>query len=110
MHNALLCETKLSPPKEKIFSTLGSEKVLQPSLEELTFEPHTHAIALASTKRGVSWRLEKGLLPTAVVFINGPLGKLKLKCVFDSASESSFLTLHAAERLGLDRIKADLTV
>ncbi|GFT16559.1 DUF1758 domain-containing protein [Trichonephila clavipes] len=32
------------------------------------------------------------------------------RCVLDSASESSFLTLHAAERLGLDKIKTDFTV
>ncbi|GFT94615.1 hypothetical protein TNCV_1990491 [Trichonephila clavipes] len=67
----LLCETKLAPPKEKIVSTLGSEKVHQPSSEELTFEPHTRAIALASTKRCVSSGSEKGLLPTAVIYVNG---------------------------------------
>ncbi|GFU98954.1 uncharacterized protein TNCV_3381991 [Trichonephila clavipes] len=105
MRNVLLCETKLASPKEKIVSTLGSEKVLLPSSEELTFEPNSRAIALASRKRGVSWGSEKGLLPTAVIYVNGSLGKLKLRCVFDSVSESSFLTLHAAERLGLDKIK-----
>ncbi|GFY78102.1 uncharacterized protein TNIN_10001 [Trichonephila inaurata madagascariensis] len=101
MHNVLLCETKIPLPKEKIVSTLGSEKVLQPSSEDLTSEPNPHAIALASTKRGVAWGSEKGLLPTAVIYVNGHQGRLKLRCVFDSASESSFLTLHAAERLGL---------
>ncbi|GFU47167.1 hypothetical protein TNCV_61501 [Trichonephila clavipes] len=54
LHNVLLCETKLAPPKEKIVSTLASEKVIQPSWEELTFEPNSRAIALASKKRGVS--------------------------------------------------------
>ncbi|GFU88978.1 uncharacterized protein TNCV_61661 [Trichonephila clavipes] len=99
---------KLPPPKEKIVSTLGSEKVLQPSLEELTFEPNTRARVLASTKRGVSWGSEKRILPTAVVFVNEPFRKLKLRCVFDCASESSFLTLHAAECLGLNKIKKRL--
>ncbi|GFV17978.1 integrase catalytic domain-containing protein [Trichonephila clavipes] len=36
---------------EKIVSTLGSEKVLQLSSEELTVVPHPRAVALASTKR-----------------------------------------------------------
>ncbi|GFY52202.1 hypothetical protein TNIN_238141 [Trichonephila inaurata madagascariensis] len=78
--------------KEKIVSTLGSEKVLQPSSQELTFEPNEKRCFMGSVKE---------LLPraTAVVFVNGPLGKLKLRCIFDSAFESSFLTLHAAERL-----------
>ncbi|GFS31465.1 hypothetical protein TNIN_479801 [Trichonephila inaurata madagascariensis] len=110
MHNVLLCETETSLPKEKIVSTLGSEKVRQPSSEELTFEPNSRAIALASTKRSVAWGLEKRLLPTAVIYVNGHQGRLKLRCVFDSASETSFLTLHAAERLGLDKIKTDFTV
>ncbi|PRD24610.1 UNVERIFIED_CONTAM: hypothetical protein NCL1_43247 [Trichonephila clavipes] len=51
MRNVLLCETKIPFPRERIVPTLGSEKVLQPSLEELTFEPNSHAIALDSTKR-----------------------------------------------------------
>ncbi|GFW47234.1 hypothetical protein TNCV_56871 [Trichonephila clavipes] len=79
MHNALLCETNLAPPKQKIVSILGSEKVLQLSSEELTFEPNSHAIALASTKRGVSWGSEKGLLPIAVIYVNGHQGRLKLR-------------------------------
>ncbi|GFV24421.1 uncharacterized protein TNCV_5024461 [Trichonephila clavipes] len=94
---------------EKINSTLGRERVLQPSSEELTFEPLPCSIALAS-KRGISWASGKGLLPTAVIYVNGHHGRLKLRCVLDSASESSFLTLHAAERLGLDKIKTDFTV
>ncbi|GFW70770.1 uncharacterized protein TNCV_4148181 [Trichonephila clavipes] len=64
--------------QEKIVSTLGSEKVLQPSSEELTFEPNSRTIVWASTKRGVSWESEKVLLPTAVIYFNGSLGKLKL--------------------------------
>ncbi|GFW00069.1 hypothetical protein TNCV_3568591 [Trichonephila clavipes] len=47
---------------------------------------------------------------TAVIYVNGHQGRLKLRCVLDSVSESSFLTLHAAERLGLDKIKTDFTV
>ncbi|GFY72098.1 hypothetical protein TNIN_87661 [Trichonephila inaurata madagascariensis] len=82
MHNVLLSEMKIPFPKEKIVSTLGSEKVLQPSLEELTVEPHIRAIALTSTKRGVSWGSEKGILPTAVIYVNGHQGRLKLRCVF----------------------------
>ncbi|GFY22756.1 DUF5641 domain-containing protein [Trichonephila clavipes] len=50
---------KLAPQKEKIVSTLGREKVLESSSEELTFEPHIHTIALASTKRCVSWGSER---------------------------------------------------
>ncbi|GFX56335.1 uncharacterized protein TNCV_2242671 [Trichonephila clavipes] len=96
-------------PMEKIDSTLGSERVLQPSSEELTFEPIPCSVALAY-KRGISWGSEKGLLPTAAIYVNGHQGRLKLGCVLDSASESSFLTLHAAERLGLDKIKTDFTV
>ncbi|PRD30639.1 UNVERIFIED_CONTAM: hypothetical protein NCL1_25810 [Trichonephila clavipes] len=84
--------------------------VLQYSSEELTFEPDTRAITLAATKRGVSWGSEKGLLPTAMIYIHGPRGKLKLRCVFDSASENSFLTLHAAERLGLNKINTNSTI
>ncbi|GFX09212.1 uncharacterized protein TNCV_1067981 [Trichonephila clavipes] len=103
-------ELEISLPMGKINSALGSEKVLQPSSEELTVEPQTHAVALASTKRDISWGSEKGLLPTTVIYINGHQRRLKLRCVFDSASESSFLTLHAAERLGLDNIKTDFTV
>ncbi|GFY00072.1 uncharacterized protein TNCV_1341701 [Trichonephila clavipes] len=45
---------------EKIVPTLGSEKVFQLSSEELTFEPNSHAIALSSTKKGVSWGVGKG--------------------------------------------------
>ncbi|GFW06339.1 integrase catalytic domain-containing protein [Trichonephila clavipes] len=93
---------------EKTVSTLGSEKVIQPSSEELTVEPIPHSVALAS-KRGISWGLEKGLLPMAVIYVNGHQGRQKLRCVLDSASESSFLTLYAAERLGLDKIKTDFT-
>ncbi|GFY62731.1 integrase catalytic domain-containing protein [Trichonephila inaurata madagascariensis] len=110
MHNVLLCETKTPFIKEKIVSTLGSEKVLQPSNEKLTFEPNSRAIALASTQRSVAWGSEKGLHPTAVIYVNGHQGRLNLRCVFDSGSESSFLTLHAAERLGLDKIKTEFTV
>ncbi|GFS57930.1 hypothetical protein TNIN_373891 [Trichonephila inaurata madagascariensis] len=77
MHNALLCETK-TLPKEKIVSTLGSKKVLQSSLEEVTIEPNTRAVALASTKRSVAWGSEKGLLPTNVIYVNGHQGRLKL--------------------------------
>ncbi|GFW90574.1 uncharacterized protein TNCV_566121 [Trichonephila clavipes] len=110
MNNILLCELKLPPPKEKIPSTLGSKKVVQPSSKEMTFEPNSRAIALASTKRSVSWGSEKVLLPTAVIYVKGSLGKLKLRCVFDPVSENSFLTLHAAERLGLDKIKTVFTV
>ncbi|GFX65257.1 integrase catalytic domain-containing protein [Trichonephila clavipes] len=93
----------------KIDSTLGREKVIQTSSEELTFEPIPLSVTLAS-KRGISWGSEKGLLPTAVIYVNGHQGRLKLRCVLDSASKSSFLTLHAAERLGLDKIKTDFTV
>ncbi|GFV95627.1 hypothetical protein TNCV_4576281 [Trichonephila clavipes] len=46
----------------------------------------------------------------AVIYVNGHQGRLKLRCVLDLALESSFLMLHAAERLGLDKIKTDLTV
>ncbi|GFS78357.1 uncharacterized protein TNCV_4766391 [Trichonephila clavipes] len=60
MRNVLLCETKIPFPRERIVPTLGSEKVLQPSLEELTFEPNSHAIALDSTKRSVSWDRKRG--------------------------------------------------
>ncbi|GFW41750.1 uncharacterized protein TNCV_4980011 [Trichonephila clavipes] len=102
-------ELEISFPMEKIVSSLGSEKVIQPSWEELTFEPIPDSVALAS-KRGISWGSEKGLLPTAVIYVNGHQGRLKLRCVLDTASESSFLTLHAAERLGLDKIKTDFTV
>ncbi|GFX68148.1 uncharacterized protein TNCV_4439711 [Trichonephila clavipes] len=94
---------------EKIVSTLGSENVLQPSSEELTVEPISHSVALAS-KRGISWGSEKGLLPTAVIYVKEHQGRLKLRCVLDSASESSFVTSHATERLGLDKIKTDFTV
>ncbi|GFY02597.1 integrase catalytic domain-containing protein [Trichonephila clavipes] len=94
---------------EKIVSTLGSEKVLQPSSEELTVEPLPRAVALAS-KSVISWGSERGLLPTAVIYVNGHQGRLKLRCALDSASESSFLTLHATERLGLEKIKTDFTV
>ncbi|GFX09098.1 uncharacterized protein TNCV_4166771 [Trichonephila clavipes] len=83
-------------------------EVLQPSSEELTFEPIPRSVALAS-KRGISWGSEKGLLPTAVIYVNGHQGRLKFRYVLDLASES-FLTLHAAERLGLDKIKTDCTV
>ncbi|GFT75666.1 uncharacterized protein TNCV_1423021 [Trichonephila clavipes] len=94
---------------EKIVSTLGSEMVLQSSSEELTVEPLPRAVASAS-KRVISWGSEIGLLPTGVIYVNGHQGRLKLRCVLDSASECSFLTLHAAERLGLDKIKTDFTV
>ncbi|GFY56303.1 DUF1758 domain-containing protein [Trichonephila inaurata madagascariensis] len=80
MHNVLLCETKTPFIKENIISTLGSEKVLQPSSEKLTFEPHTSAVALASTKRSAAWGSEKGLLPTAVIYVDGHQGRLKLRC------------------------------
>ncbi|GFU21844.1 integrase catalytic domain-containing protein [Trichonephila clavipes] len=46
-HNILVCETKISFPMEKIVSTLGNEKVLQPSSEELTVEPSPRSVALA---------------------------------------------------------------
>ncbi|GFW88952.1 DUF1758 domain-containing protein [Trichonephila clavipes] len=49
-HNILLCETKISFPMEKIDSTPGNEKVLQPSSEELTFEPIPRSVALASKR------------------------------------------------------------
>ncbi|GFX74805.1 integrase catalytic domain-containing protein [Trichonephila clavipes] len=39
---------------EKIVSTLGSEKVLQPSSEKLTVEPLPRAVSLACTKRGLN--------------------------------------------------------
>ncbi|GFW67252.1 integrase catalytic domain-containing protein [Trichonephila clavipes] len=52
-------ELEVSVPMEKIDSTLGREKVLQPSSEELTFEPIPCSVALAS-KRG--WKtLDKTL-------------------------------------------------
>ncbi|GFY55468.1 integrase catalytic domain-containing protein [Trichonephila inaurata madagascariensis] len=88
MHTVLLSETKIPFIKEKIVSTLGSEKVLQPSSEKLTFESHTRAVALASTKRSVAWGSEKGLLLTAVIYVNGHQGRLKLRCVFDSGLEN----------------------
>ncbi|GFY06134.1 hypothetical protein TNCV_3108131 [Trichonephila clavipes] len=108
MHNVLLCERKLSAPKEKIVSPGGSEKVLQPSSKEMTFEPNTRGIILASTKRGVSWGSEKRLLPKAIIYVNGLLGRLRLRCIFDSSSENSFLTLRAAERL--NKIKTYFTI
>ncbi|GFQ67534.1 uncharacterized protein TNCT_383941 [Trichonephila clavata] len=53
---------------------------------------------------------EKGMLPSAMIFVYGPLGKLKVRCVFDSASENSFLTLRVAEYVGLNKIKTNSTV
>ncbi|GFY39097.1 hypothetical protein TNIN_107531 [Trichonephila inaurata madagascariensis] len=58
-------------------------KLKGPSSEELTFEPHTRAVALASTTRSVAWGSEKGLLPTAVIHVNGHHGRLK-RCVFET--------------------------
>ncbi|GFQ84210.1 DUF1758 domain-containing protein [Trichonephila clavata] len=48
--------------------------------------------------------------PSAVIFVYGPLGKLKVRCVFDSASENSFLTLRVDEYVGLNKIKTNSTV
>ncbi|GFY11989.1 DUF1758 domain-containing protein [Trichonephila clavipes] len=49
-HNILLSETKISFPMEKIVSTLGNDKILQPSSEELTIEPIPSSVALASER------------------------------------------------------------
>ncbi|GFX05543.1 hypothetical protein TNCV_3434471 [Trichonephila clavipes] len=82
---------------EKIVSTLGIEKVLQPSSEELTVEPIPRSVALAS-KRGISWGLEKGLLPTTVIYVNGHQGRLKLRCAFGA------ITGHMAREASLHPI------
>ncbi|GFY22760.1 hypothetical protein TNCV_2180211 [Trichonephila clavipes] len=50
---------KLAPKRRKLFPPWEEKKVLESSSEELTFEPHIHTIALASTKRCVSWGSEE---------------------------------------------------
>ncbi|GFY46642.1 integrase catalytic domain-containing protein [Trichonephila inaurata madagascariensis] len=71
---------------EKIVSTLGSEKVLPPSSEELTFEPHTRAIALASTKRGVHGGRERDLvIPEGIVLADDGFNQpSEILCLFGS--------------------------
>ncbi|CAL1273554.1 unnamed protein product [Larinioides sclopetarius] len=97
MHNILLCDDRFINPTTSINS--GSEC-------EVNVEPSTHRVSLTSRSNSI----RKGLLNTAFIYVKGPKGKMKVRCVLDSASENSFLTLKGAEMLGLNKIKTNSTV
>ncbi|GFY20371.1 integrase catalytic domain-containing protein [Trichonephila clavipes] len=71
MHNILLYETKIPLLTEKIVSTLGSGKVLQPSSEVLTFEPNSHAIQDLVIPQGIVLAEEGFNQPFEITYLIG---------------------------------------